>query len=70
MLKELGVNHYGIIGDPKARRVMIVVSKKKISVMDKLGTLENPNLNYLLRKITRRFMADIFKALRHDFHKM
>ena len=69
VLKKLGVAHYGIIGEPKARRVMLVASKKESPQLRQLNTLQKGNLPYLIGKFTRRFGADIFKAVRGDFEK-
>ena len=69
MLKELGFKHYGITGDPKSRRVMMVASKKELPAFKKLNTLEEINLFYLVGKFMRRFGGDVLRSLRGDFAK-
>lgn len=67
ILRELEIEYYGIIGDPKSRRVIMLASKKNLSALEELNTLRSVNSFYLVSKFTKRFMKDVFKSLRGDF---
>ena len=69
MIRELDVEYYGIIGNPKSQRVMIITSKNNLPVLQKLSSLNKVSIFYLLAKFTKRYGADVLKSLRGDFGK-
>lgn len=69
MLNELGIKYYGIVGNPKSRRVMMLACNKNLPALKSLHTLEEVNLLSLLNTFVRRFARDVFRALRGDFAK-
>ena len=65
--KQLGFEHYGIVGDPDERRVMLIVSNRKLAIFDKMNNLRKVSNGYLVKKCTRRFVGDIIKVIKGDF---
>lgn len=59
----LGLKYYGIIGDPKLRRVMLLASSENQLRYPRLKNISNIGRFFLIKKYTKRYLKDIYKSI-------